>query len=254
MKSLLVWQQMGRWVVGAVVALVVTGCAHQPKGGAGQPPHVASGVATSPADPWEPFNRTMFAVNEFLDRLVVRPVAQLYDTLPEIPKKGVSNFFGNLGDLWIGFNNLLQGKPAEAANDWMRFAFNSTFGIFGLFDIASEAGLPKHNEDFGQTLARWGVADGPYVVLPILGPKTLRDAVAWPLDRQGDPTTHLADDSARFAVKSLDIVSTRARLLPLDEQAESAIDKYAYVRDSYLQRRHYLINDGNPPVVYERFE
>lgn len=254
-------RSFGSWLGCAVaigaLAVALSGCATavQRGGVSADAPSTNAPVRATPVDPWEGFNRTMFAVNEALDRAVVKPVAQAYDTVaPEPVKKGVSNFFGNLGDLWIGFNNLLQGKPGAAANDWMRFAFNSTFGLFGLLDIASEAGLPKHNEDFGQTLARWGVGSGPYLVLPILGPRTLRDAAAWPVDWLGDPTTHLEDDTARFAVKSLDIVETRARLLPLDAQADAAIDKYAYVRDSYLQRRQYLIYDGNSPIVYENYE
>lgn len=243
-------------------ALLVGGCAT-----VGNPPaadnapgqSVAASAAelapAHPADPWEGFNRAMFAFNEALDRAVIKPVAQIYDTaMPELAKRGVRNFFGNLADLWIGANNLLQGKVGEAFSDWMRFGFNSTFGVFGLFDIASEAGLPKHNEDFGQTLARWGVGDGPYLVLPFLGPKTLRDAAAWPFDRWGNPTSHLEDDSARVAVKVVDVIDTRAALLPTDAERANAIDPYALVRDAYLQRRRYVIFDGNPPVRYDAYE
>jgi|YNPMSStandDraft_1061717.scaffolds.fasta_scaffold01199_2 phospholipid-binding lipoprotein MlaA len=244
------------WWTAVVVAIGVSGCASAASLPTTAPTtnegHTAAG---HPADPWEGFNRAIFSFNEGVDRVVVKPLAQGYDAIvPDLVKRGVRNFFGNLGDPWIGFNNLLQGKVGEAFSDWMRFGFNTTFGVFGLFDIASEAGLPKHNEDLGQTLARWGVGDGPYVVLPLLGPRTLRDAIAWPVDRLGDPSTHLADDSARFAVKGVDVVATRATFLPADAQKVGAIDPYAFVRDAYLQRRHYLIYDGNPPIVYERYE
>ncbi len=244
------------WWISVAVAVGVSGCASAASLPAAAPTSNEGQAATGQAaDPWEGFNRAIFSFNEKVDRAVIKPLAQGYDAVvPDLVKRGVRNFFDNLADPWIGFNNLLQGKVGEALSDWMRFGLNTTFGVFGLLDIASEAGLPKHNEDLGQTLARWGVGNGPYVVLPLLGPRTLRDAVAWPVDRLGDPSTHLADDLARFAVKGVDVVSSRATFLPADAQKESAIDPYAFVRDAYLQRRHYLIHDGNPPIVYERYE
>ncbi|MDD2872564.1 MAG: VacJ family lipoprotein, partial [Azoarcus sp.] len=138
-------------------------------------------TASNPQDPLEGYNRAMFSFNEGLDKAVIKPAAQVYEAvLPSPVRTGVGNVFGNLGDPWIGINNLLQGKVADALSDMMRFVFNSTFGIAGLFDIASEMGFAKHDEDFGQTLGRWGVGDGAYIVLPFFGSRTLRDAAMLP--------------------------------------------------------------------------
>jgi len=139
-------------------------------------------------------------------------------------------------------------------NDLVRFAFNSTWGLLGVLDIASEAGLPKHNEDFGQTLAVWGVGDGPYLVLPLFGGHNLRDTAALPVDYYSDPTTYVEGDAAKYSFKAAEIVVKRAELLPADRATEGQIiDKYAYLRDVYFQRRSYLIHDGNPPIEYEDF-
>jgi phospholipid-binding lipoprotein MlaA len=218
-----------------------------------------SGCATSqpsnPKDPWEGFNRAMFQVNDALDTVVIRPAAVVYDNvLPSPVKTGVGNFFSNLGDLGNAANNLLQGKPQAALNDLVRFAFNSTWGLLGVLDIASEAGLPKHNEDFGQTLAVWGVGDGPYLVLPLFGGHNLRDTAALPVDYYSDPTTYVEGDAAKYSFKAAEIVVKRAELLPADRATEGQIiDKYAHLRDVYFQRRNYLIHDGNPPIEYEDF-
>lgn len=221
-------------------AILVGGCASTPR---------------NPDDPLEGYNRAMFAFNENLDKVLVKPVAQVYDAVtPKPVQTGVGNFFSNLADPWIGLNNLLQGKPAEALSDWMRFMVNSVFGIFGLLDIASEAKLPKHDEDFGQTLAVWGVGDGAYFVLPFFGPRTVRDAAALPLDLVGDEGWRPTHVPTRNALRALDIAHTRATLLGADRALEeSTFDKYIYVRDFYLQQRRYKIHDGNPPVEYEDF-
>lgn len=210
-----------------------------------------SGCATSgnPKDPIEGFNRAMFAFNEGLDTVLIKPVAQGYDYVMPTPlKTAVTNFFGNIADLFIGVNNLLQGKPAEAASDFGRVLINTTVGILGLFDVASEAGLEKHEEDFGQTFGRWGVGAGPYVVLPFFGPRTLRDTAGLVLDVKTDPVANLSDVSTRNSLVALRLIDTRADLLPADKVIEeAALDKYSYVRDAYLQRRRSLIHDGNPP-------
>lgn len=209
------------------------------------------GCATSgnPKDPIEGFNRAMFGFNEAVDKAVIKPVAQGYEAvLPSPVRTGVTNFFGNIADVFIGVNNLLQGKPADAFNDWGRVLVNTTIGILGLFDVASEMGMEKHDEDFGQTFGRWGVGDGAYVVLPFFGPRTVRDTVGLAIDVSVDPVANIDHVPTRNSLLALRIVDTRADLLPADKVIEeAALDKYAYVRDGYLQRRQSLIHDGNPP-------
>lgn len=209
------------------------------------------GCATSgnPKDPVEGFNRATFAFNEGLDAVLIKPVAQGYDAILPLPvKTGVTNFFGNIADLFIGVNNLLQGKPDQAFSDLGRVVINSTVGILGLFDVASEAGIEKHEEDFGQTFGRWGMGDGAYVVIPVFGPRTVRDTAGLVLDMVADPVANLSDISTRNSLVALRMIDARADLLPADKVIEeAALDKYAYVRDGYLQRRRNLIHDGNPP-------
>lgn len=209
------------------------------------------GCATSgnPKDPIEGFNRAMFAFNEGLDKAIIKPVAQGYDAvLPTPVRTGVTNFFGNIADLFIGVNNLLQGKPDQAVSDLGRVLINSTVGILGLFDVASEAGLEKHEEDFGQTFGRWGVATGAYVVLPFFGSRTVRDTAGLVLDVAADPVANVDHVATRNALLVLRVVDTRADLLPADKVIEeAALDKYTYIRDGYLQRRRSLVHDGNPP-------
>lgn len=210
-----------------------------------------AGCATSgnPKDPIEGFNRAMFAFNEGLDTVLIKPLAQGYDAaLPTPVKTGVTNFFGNIADFVIGLNNLLQGKPQEAVNDWGRVLINTTIGILGLFDVATEMGLEKHEEDFGQTFGRWGAPPGAYVVLPFFGPRTVRDTVGLVLDVKADPVANIGDVSTRNSLLALRIIDNRADLLPADKVIEeAALDKYAYIRDGYLSRRRNLIHDGNPP-------
>lgn len=209
------------------------------------------GCATSgnPKDPIEGFNRAMYAFNEGLDKAIIKPVAQGYDAvLPTPVRTGVTNFFGNIADLFIGVNNLLQGKPNQAVSDLGRVAINSTIGILGIFDVATEAGLEKHEEDFGQTFGRWGVGPGAYVVVPFFGPRNVRDTVGLVLDVKADPVGGIDHIPTRNTLLALRIVDIRADLLPADKVIEeAALDKYTYVRDGYLQRRRSLVHDGNPP-------
>jgi phospholipid-binding lipoprotein MlaA len=210
-----------------------------------------SGCATSgsPKDPIEGFNRAMFSFNEGLDKAVIKPVAQGYDyVLPQPVKTGVTNFFGNIADVFIAVNNLLQGKVPEAASDAGRFAVNTTVGILGFIDVASDMGLEKHDEDFGQTFGRWGMGPGPYVVIPVFGPRDVRDTVGLVLDVKADPVANYSHVATRNTLLAIRVENDRANLLPADKVIEeAALDKYSYIRDGYLQRRRNLVYDGNAP-------
>jgi phospholipid-binding lipoprotein MlaA len=215
----------------------------------------AAGCATSggeadPRDPYEGFNRSVYRFNEGFDEAIAKPVATAYrDLLHEEIRSRVRNFFANIADLLIGLNNFLQGKPLEGMEDWARFAFNSTFGLFGLHDMASDMGIEKHNEDFGQTFGRWGAPDGPYLVLPLLGSSTVRDGVGTLLDWRFDPVTHsFHPNRVRNSLVVTRLVNTRADLLDASRLLEeAALDKYVFQRDAYLQRRRSLIHDGRSP-------
>jgi phospholipid-binding lipoprotein MlaA len=200
-------------------------------------------------DPIEGFNRAVFAFNDGLDKAVVRPVAKGYEAvLPTLVQNGVSNFFGNIADVFIAVNNLLQGKPADAVGDAARFVFNSTFGILGVFDIATDMGLEKHDEDFGQTLGHWGVGPGAYLVVPVYGPRDVRDAAGLAVDVYADPVGNVAHVPTRNTLTAVRLISDRVALLPADQVIEeAALDKYSYIRDAYLQRRRSLVFDGRPP-------
>lgn len=215
------------------------------------------GCATSgnPKDPIEGFNRAMFGINEAVDKVAIKPVAKAYDfVLPSPIKRGVSNVFGNVDDVFIGVNNLLQGKGKDGITDIGRVLINSTIGIFGIFDIASTMGIEKHDEDFGQTFGRWGIGPGAYVVVPFFGPRTARDTVGLVLDVKADPIANIHDVPSRNGLLVLRVISDRAQLLPADKVIEeAALDKYAYIRDGYLQRRRNLVYDGNPPREKEDF-
>jgi phospholipid-binding lipoprotein MlaA len=212
---------------------------------------VLAGCATSgnPKDPIEGFNRAMFAFNDGLDTVIIKPVAKGYDAvLPSPVKTGVSNFFSNIADFFIGINNVLQGKVSDGASDFGRLAVNTTIGLLGVLDIATEMGLEKHNEDFGQTFGSWGVGDGAYVVLPIFGPRTARDTVGLVLDVKADPVGDLDHVPTKNTLTVLRLIDGRASLLPADKVIEEAsLDKYSYIRGAYLQRRRNLIYDGNAP-------
>jgi phospholipid-binding lipoprotein MlaA len=213
----------------------------------------ASGCATTgggdPRDPFEGFNRGVLAFNDAADEGVFKPVARAYRFVtPRALRDMVRNFFSNLGDLAIGANNLLQGKPADAAGDVMRFAVNTTFGLLGIIDWGSDMGLDKHDEDFGQTLAQWGVGDGPYLVLPILGPSTTRDAAALPVDYRADLVSNHRPVAESNAYGVARIVSRRTDLLGASRTLEeAALDRYVFLREAYLQRRRNLVYDGRPP-------
>jgi phospholipid-binding lipoprotein MlaA len=203
-------------------------------------------------------NRGTYEFNQGVDRAILKPLAEGYRlVLPEVVQTGVRNFFANLQDPWIALNQLLQGKVDEALSDAWRFIANSTFGIGGIFDIATDMRMPKHNEDFGQTLAVWGVDFGPYLVIPILGPSSVRDgtgiAVAtqaylpWQLPKWLDVDHRVAWQNS---LTTLDLIQTRARLLDVTNVLEeAALDRYAFVRNAYFQRRRNLIYDGNPPPI-----
>jgi phospholipid-binding lipoprotein MlaA len=202
-----------------------------------------------PRDPWEGFNRGVYSFNETFDQYVAQPVARGYvAVLHQEIRTRVGNFFANIQDLLIGANNFLQGKFEDGVNDWARFAFNSTFGLLGLHDVASDLGLEKHNEDFGQTLGRWGAGPGPYLILPFLGSSTVRDAGGTAVDWVVQPVGEVRPIALRNTLYGLYFVDTRAQLLDASRiLEEAALDKYVFQRDAYLQRRRSLIYDGSPP-------
>lgn len=209
----------------------------------------ATGPNANPADPLEPFNRSMFKFNDALDRTVVKPVATAYrDVTPSLVQRGIGNFFGNLEDAWSFVNNVLQFKGVAAADSFMRVGVNTLLGLGGILDVASEMRIERHTEDFGQTLGRWGVGAGPYLVLPVLGPSTLRDTVALPVDVKGDAVAQIEDVATRNTLWTLRAVDERARLLQASTVLEeAALDKYSFLRDAFLQRRRNAVYDGDPP-------
>jgi phospholipid-binding lipoprotein MlaA len=203
-----------------------------------------------PRDPWEGFNRGVYRFNETFDEYVAQPVARTYvAVLHQEIRIRVGNFFSNIQDLLIGANNLLQGKFEDGVNDFARFGFNSTIGLLGIHDVASDfPGLEKHNEDFGQTLGRWGASPGPYLILPFLGSSTVRDAAGTAVDWMVQPVGEVRPIELRNTLYGLYFVDTRAQLLDASRiLEEAALDKYVFQRDAYLQRRRSLIYDGRPP-------
>lgn len=201
-------------------------------------------AAEAAGDPWEGFNRRVFAFNEFMDRALLKPVATGYQAVtPQFVDVGVSNFFANLGEVPSFANHVLQGRIADAGLDAGRFAVNTTLGIVGLFDVASRMGIQQRSTDFGITLGRWGVDPGPYLVLPLLGPSTVRDGVGRGGDWFVTPVNHVDDETARWSLRALDIVDTRADLFASEELITG--DRYAFLRNLYVKRRAFLI-DGGP--------
>jgi phospholipid-binding lipoprotein MlaA len=196
-------------------------------------------TATNPRDPFEKFNRAMFSFNDAVDRTALKPAATAYKNYtPDFLQTGVNNFFGNLSDLWSSANNFAQLKGRDGLNDFTRFAVNSTLGLAGVLDIATPAGLRKHNEDLGQTLGYWGVPSGPYLMLPILGASTVRDTAALPGDFWGDPWDHVNDIPWRNSGIVVRAVDQRASVLEASNLLEdAALDRYEFIRDGYLQRR-----------------
>ena len=200
---------------------------------------VSTGAAADPRDPWENYNRQVWRFNEAVDEAVLQPVARGYRAVvPELVRTGVSNFFGNISDVWSLVNNVLQLKPRESAQTLARVGINTTVGLFGVIDVASGVDLQRHREDFGQTLGYWGMPSGPYVVLPLLGPSTARDAGAFLVDRRADLVREFDPASTRNSLYALRLVDTRASLLGAGRLLdEIALDRYTFVREAYLQRR-----------------
>lgn len=219
----------------AALVLLTTGCA-------------ARGDVAS-RDPFERWNRGVSEFNDNIDSVVLKPVAVAYrEVTPPTVRTGVSNFFGNLGDFWSFVNSALQFKWQNAAENLMRVNVNTFFGLGGILDVASEMNIDRHREDFGQTLGRWGVPAGPYLVLPLLGPSTLRDTLALPVDRRGDPVQDINPQASRNATYLLRAVDARSNLLRASAVLdEAALDKYSFTRDAYLQRRRAELFDGNAP-------
>ncbi len=215
----------------------------------------ASGPGANPADPLEPLNRGIFSFNEGVDRAVLKPVATAYrNVTPVTVRTGVNNFFGNISDVWATVNNLLQAKPEEAADSFFRVTVNSLWGIGGIFDVASEMRIPKHSEDFGQTLGYWGLSAGPYLVLPLLGPSTVRDSAGLLVDSQLDLVAQTRNVPVRNSLLSLRAVNLRANVLGAgDVLDQAALDKYSFSREIYLQRRRSLIG-RDAAETEERFD
>lgn len=208
---------------------------------------IPAGVAPSPHDPWEPFNRSVFEFNEGLDTYLLKPVVAGYRfVLPEFVRDGIYNFFSNYSDIYTALQNLLQGKPDYAFSDLMRVVVNTTFGLGGLIDMATPGGLPKHKEDWGQTFGVWGVPSGPYVVLPFFGPSSVRDTFGTAADLESDYLFRLLPDVAlRNSLTGLRVVNARNTYYEAGDLLDgAAIDKYSFVRDAYIQRRAYQINEG----------
>lgn len=231
-------------VLFAAAALVLaSGCASLPAGP----------VAANPADPWESLNRKVFAFNDAVDEAVLKPVAQAYrDWVPELVRSGVGNVFGNIGDVWSTTNHFLQGKVGSGLEMGMRVLTNTLFGLGGLLDPATEMRLPRRSEDFGQTLGVWGLPAGPYLVLPLLGPSSVRDTAGLPLDRYATAPT-LFFDVNTYAASALQLVNVRSELLATTKLlSDVSLDRYSFIRDGYLARRRDQVYDGAPPL--EKFE
>lgn len=223
-----------RYLLLALSAALLAGCATLPSG------------KPDPRDPWERMNRSTHAFNDAIDRTVAKPVAKAYvKVTPRFVRTGVSNVLNNLDTVGTVVNDVLQGKMRQAGRDSARFLLNSTFGLGGLFDPASAAGLEFNDEDLGQTLGKWGVGPGPYLVLPFLGPSTTRDTFTRLADQYTYPVTYLGDESTRYIIRGVSLLDMRAGLLDLDEQIDRSYDKYAFIRNAWLQRREFQVKDGD---------
>ena len=229
--------QIRQVLIGLFVGILLTGCATSPDN----------------PDPYENINRKIFAFNKDVDNAILKPIAETYKTVtPEAIDRGVTNFFSNLNDVVVVINDLLQFKFKQAASDTGRFLVNTTVGVLGFADIATEFGLEKHYEDFGQTLGHWGVQSGPYIMLPFFGPSSGRDFVGRGVDLLFDPRLYIQTDASTrnfvLATNVLEAVDMRADLLGVEDVVETAaVDEYSYIRDAYLQRREFLVYDGDPP-------
>lgn len=233
---MILWFSRLKRVVLLSVTCLFVGCASIP-----------AGVEPSARDPWEPFNRSVFEFNEGLDKYLLKPVVAAYRfILPEIVREGIYNFFSNYSDIYTALQNLLQGKPDLAFNDLMRVAVNTLFGLGGLMDVATPGGLPKHKEDWGQTFGVWGVPSGPYLVLPFFGPSTIRDTFGTAADLETDYLfKYIPDVGLQNSITGLRVINARNTYYEAGDLLDgAAIDKYSFVRDAYLQRREYQINEG----------
>ena len=204
----------------------------------------------NPSDPWEGYNRGVFAINEALDMVIAKPIAKAYEfIIPEPIRILVTNVFSNISDVVIGINDLLQGRGEQAFNDFGRVVINTALGFGGLFDVAGNAGWYKSTNDFGVTFGRWGAPPGPYFVLPILGPSNIRDTFGWAADIAASPLSIVVTDPTAFwTAWGVNYVNTRANLFPAEKIIEeAATDKYSYLRDAFMQNRLNLINEGAPP-------
>jgi phospholipid-binding lipoprotein MlaA len=214
-----------------------------------------AGCAAAPSrdDPFEPMNRASYAVHEVVDGYVVKPVAQAYvDYAPKLVQTGIRNFFGNIDDFFSFINDMLQNKPDKAGNDLGRVIANTGFGLLGLIDIASDAGIPKGNEDFGQTFGYWGIPQGPYLFIPVLGPTTVRDGSGWIIRAYTTPIGYIPDVPTRNILWAIGFLDARASALQAESLVDQAsLDRYTFIRRSYLQRREYLVHDGAPPPPKE---
>jgi phospholipid-binding lipoprotein MlaA len=233
------WKQLAGLFL---LALTLGGCASLPPG-----------RAPDPNDPFERYNRAAFSFNDALDRALFKPVAQAYKFVtPDFVQQGVANFFGNIADIPTAINDVLQGKPKQAATHVGRFAVNTTVGVLGLFDVAKSMGLERQREDFGQTLGTWGLGSGPYLVLPVFGPSSVRDTFGLVADFGLDPIVYIKDDGWKYGLGALRVVEQRASVLDIEKTLKSIeIDPYLFTRDAYLTRRRNSVYDGNPPDVPE---
>lgn len=224
------------WLASAVLLASLAGCAVGP---------------VNPRDPFEAFNRKSLEFNEGVDALVLKPVATVYrERVPPLIRTGVSNFFGNLSDLWSSANSALQFKFRNAAENFMRVNVNTLFGVLGIFDVASEFNIERHREDFGQTLGHWGVPSGPFIMLPLLGPSTLRDTLAITIDRRGDPVHYVDPFDTRYELYTLRAVDQRSNALRVGNMLEAAaLDKYSFIRDAHMQRRRAEITGPAPAEI-----
>ncbi len=220
-------------IVGLLTLLILSAC--------------ASVSTVTQHDPWEPMNRSIYAFNEAIDSAVLRPVATTYIAVTPVPVvQGISNFFSNLGDLWSFFNNALQFKPLEAASSLGRFGVNTVIGLVGIFDVATSIGIERHTEDFGQTLGYWGLSSGPYVVIPLLGPSSVRDAAGTIVEMQYSVLSNMEDKTTKNSLQLLNGVNRRSELLQASALVDQvALDKYTFVRDGYLGHRRNLVLDGS---------
>jgi phospholipid-binding lipoprotein MlaA len=230
---------MHRTLVATLAVVLLGGC--------------ATTSTTSRVDPFEPVNRAMYAIHEPIDRNVVQPVARAYlDHVPRAIRQPITSFFNNIDDLYSGINGVLQGKTDKAAHDFGRVMVNSLFGLGGLIDFASEAGIPRGEEDFGQTFGHWGIPPGPYIFVPLLGPTTVRDSTNFIIRGYTSPLDQLDSIAARNVLWGVGIFDARVQALEAQTLVDrAALDPYTFIRRAYLQRREYLTYDGRPPVRKE---